>query len=180
MVDPASGPFLFDTSAESWFARSSEAAAQEWWRSYLALHPVYVSAMTVLERMRGYLLLLERSTAERRVRIQTARAAYLRELRNVLPLDTAVALVAAGITALLPDPPSPPKRSHRLVESRQERLVRWRFDIVIAATALVAALPLVHNNPEDFEVIRRSIETGPHRFPNLGPLTLIRCARLIS
>jgi hypothetical protein len=80
--------------------------------------------------------------------------------------------------ALLPDPPTPPRRAHRLVESRQDRLVRWRFDAMIAATALVAEMPLIHNNPADFESIRSVIERIPHRFPKLGPLELIRCASL--
>jgi predicted nucleic acid-binding protein len=52
----------------------------------------------------------------------------------------------------------------QLVESRQERLVRWRFDAMIAATALVARMPLIHNNAGDFESIRSAIE----RFPGLG------------
>jgi hypothetical protein len=65
-----------------------------------------------------------------------------------------------------------------LSESRQERLVRWRFDAMIAATALVASIPLVHNNAEDFETIRSAIERSPDRFPKLGPLELIRCTRL--
>jgi hypothetical protein len=57
-------------------------------------------------------------------------------------------------------------------------LVRWRFDALIAATALVAGMRLVHNNPADFESIRSAIECDPERFPNLGPLNLIRCGSL--
>jgi hypothetical protein len=56
--------------------------------------------------------------------------------------------------------------------------VRWRSDMLIAATALAAALPLVHENPVDFETIRAAIETWPQRFPGLGPLQLIRTLRL--
>ena len=41
MVDPASDHFLFDTSAEDWL------------RAYLTRHPVHVSAVTVVERVRG-------------------------------------------------------------------------------------------------------------------------------
>jgi hypothetical protein len=66
MVDPASEPFLFDTSAESWLARV------------------------------GYL--------------------------------GASAVVAAELMAAVPDPPTPPRRSHKLAESRQQRLSRWRVD----------------------------------------------------
>jgi len=50
---------------------------------------------------------------------------------------------------------------------------------MIAATSLVARMPLVHNNAADFEWIRSAIERSPERFPNLGPLELIRCASLI-
>ena len=178
MVDPAFGPFLFDTSAESWLARSTDPAVRGWFEKYLKLHPVNVSAVTVLERMRGYALLLSRVANERRVQIAFARQAYLDALGTVWPIDAAVALVAAELVALLPQPPTPPKRAHRMAESRQERLARWRFDILIAATALVATLPLIHDNPEDFEAIRTAIEISPERFPDLGPLNLIRTLRL--
>jgi hypothetical protein len=57
---------------------------------------------------------------------------------------------------------------------------RWRFDAMIACTALVMALPLVHNNPADFEAIRTAIELSPDRFPGMGSLTLIRIARIIE
>jgi hypothetical protein len=49
---------------------------------------------------------------------------------------------------------------------------------MIAATALVARLPIIHNNAADFEAIRSAIERYPYRFPDLGPLELIRCQRL--
>jgi len=116
--------------------------------------------------------------------IEAARIAYMRQLGNVIAMDaviaidTAIAVVAGEVIALIPDPPTPPRRSHRLAESRQERLARWRFDCIIAATALVAALPLVHNNAADFEAIRGAIERSPDRFPGLGPLELIRCSLL--
>jgi len=85
---------------------------------------------------------------------------------------------SAASASTLPQPPSSSKRSHRVAESRQERLVRWRCDILIAATALVAALPLIHHNPQDFETIRMAIETSPERFPSLGPLNLVSVLRL--
>jgi predicted nucleic acid-binding protein len=179
LLDPALGPFLFDTSAESWIARSANPAVQNWFWAYLRLHRVHVSAITVLERMRGYRLLASRATAEQRTRIEQSREAYLRELGRVWPVDAAVAVVAAELTALLPDPPSPSRRSHRLVESHRERLVRWRYDIMIASTALVSALPLVHNNAADFEAIRSAVEREPWHFPGLGPLNLHSCVRLV-
>ena len=179
MVYPASGPFLFDTSAESWLARAEPSAVRDWMREYLSRHRVQISAVTVLERIRGYSLLWRRAAGDRRGRIETARVAYLSELGIVWPVDGAVAVVAGEIMALLPDPPTPPRRSHQLAESRQERLARWRFDGMIAATALVARMPLVHNNAADFESIRSAIERSPRRFPDLGPLELTRCASLV-
>src|ERR1035441_7148107 len=106
-------------------------------------------------------MLWRRSAPEDRGRIEVARVAYLSQLGNVLPVDTAVAVVAGEIIALIPEAPTPPHRSHRLAESRQERLSRWRFDGFIAATALVAGIPLVHNNASDFEAVRRAIERSP-------------------
>jgi predicted nucleic acid-binding protein len=177
MVNPESGPFLFDTSAESWLARNSDPAVRAWWREYLSRFPVNVSAMTVIERVRGYALLWRRGADRKRV--EAARVAYLSELGRVWPVDGAVAVVGGEIMALVPDPPTPPRRAHRLTESRQERLVRWRFDALIAATALVANLPLIHNNAADFEAIRAAIEREPGRFPGLGPLGLVRCGALV-
>jgi hypothetical protein len=55
------------------------------------------------------------------------RIAYLTTLGRVWPVDGAVAVVAGEIMALLPDPPTRPRRSHHLAESRHERLARWRF-----------------------------------------------------
>lgn len=123
-------------------------------------------------------MLWRRSAPGTRGRIEAARVAYLSQLGNVLPVDSAVAVVAGEIIALIPEAPTPPRRAHRLAESRQERLARWRFDGFIAATALVAGIPLVHNNASDFEAIRSAIERSPERFPGLGPLELIRCSLL--
>jgi predicted nucleic acid-binding protein len=178
MVDPAFGPFLFDTSAESWLARSVQPAIQEWLRQYLNRHSVNISAATVLERVRGYALLWRGATEERRIGVERARVAYLENLGHVWPLDAAIAIAAGEIMALLPNPPTPPRRAHQFVESRLERLARWRFDCMIAATALVAQMPLVHNNAGDFEAIRGAIEISPDRFPTLGSLQLIRCTSL--
>jgi predicted nucleic acid-binding protein len=179
MVDPASGPFLFDTSAESWLARADHLGTTDWMRAYLSRHQVHVSAVTVLERIRGYSLLWHSLHRSRREQIESARIAYLSRPARVWPLDSAVAVVAAELMAALPDPPTPPRRSHKLAESRQERLSRWRFDQMIAATALVAGMRLVHNNAVDFEPIRMSVERAPERFPGLGPLDLIRCPALL-
>jgi predicted nucleic acid-binding protein len=178
MVDPASGPFLFDTSAESWLGRAQQPAVLDWMRAYLSHHEIHISAVTVMERVRGYSLLWRGAEEGRREHIEAARVAYLTRPARVVPLDRAVAVVAGEIMALLPVPPTPPRLSHQLTESRQERLARWRFDAMIAATSLVARMPLIHNNAADFESIRGAIERAPRRFPNLGPLELIRCGLL--
>jgi predicted nucleic acid-binding protein len=178
MVDPSLGPFLFDTSAERWLYRNDNREIRTWMRSYRSNHSVEVSAVTVLERVRGYALLSHRSMGERRDRIEIARVDYLSQLGRVWPLDTATAVVSGEIMALLPDPPTAPRRSHQLAETRQQRLARWRFDAMIGATALVLGMPLIHNNAADFEPIRGAIELSPRRFPRLGPLELIRCGSL--
>jgi len=179
MIDPSSGPFLFDTSAESWLARSDDPESRVWFREYLATHQLHVSAVTVIERIRGYAILSHQTQGKRKEQIEDARIAYLSELGQVWPLDGGVGVVAGEIMAMLPHPPTPPRRAHQFVESRQERLVRWRFDCMIAATALVAGLTLIHNNARDFESIRKAIETSPERFPTLGPLDLVRCNSLV-
>ena len=176
MIDPSSGPFLFDTSAESWLARSEDSPEiGAWIVRYLASHKVHVSAATVVERVRGYGLLGGRAQG-----LEELRIAYLEQLksRQVWPIDETIAISAGEIMALVPIPPTSPRRSHRSAESRQDRMVRWRFDAMIAATALVAGLPLIHNNAADFESIRSAIEVSPGRFPKLGPLALIRCDSL--
>ncbi len=180
MLDPGLGPLLFDTSAEGWFARQRTAPAQEWMLRYLERHPVHVSAMTVFERVRGYALLARDESPAKRLAVERARLDYLQDLGFVWPVDPSVASIAAEICALLPQPPTPPKRAHQFVESRQERLARWRADTLIAATALAADLLLIHNNAADFETIRGAIERDPVRFPGLGPLKLIRCSSVIE
>lgn len=178
MVDPASGPFLFDTSAESWLARTPHRRFKAWFTEYLSEHRVHVAAVTVVERIRGYALLAQRAGPRRATEIEESRIAYLSGLGQVWPIDAAIGVVAGEIMALVPSPPTPPHRAHRLMETRQDRLVRWRFDGLIAATALVAGLPLIHNNAADYESIRSAIERTPSRFPELGPLELIRCESL--
>jgi predicted nucleic acid-binding protein len=179
MLAPASGPFLFDTRAESLLAKSHDSVLREWFRKYLSLYPVHVSSITVIERIRGYAAVARRSAVRRQGAVEAARTAYLSHLGYVWPVDAAVGVVAAEIMALLPQPPPAPRRTHKLAESRQERLARWRFDCIIAATALVAAMVLIHNNPADFESIRGAIERSPERFPKLGPLELVRCESLV-
>ena len=75
MVDPAAGPFLFDTSAEGWLARNASPDVVRWLYSYLGLHQCSVSPVTVTERVRGYSMLWRRSAPGARGRIEVARVA---------------------------------------------------------------------------------------------------------
>jgi predicted nucleic acid-binding protein len=127
---------------------------------------------------KGYALLLTRAGPEHIADVESARRPYLDSPDQIWPVDSVVGLAAGELAALLPQPPAPLKRSHRFSESRQDRLFRWRCDILIAATALVAAMPLVHHNPRDFETIHMAIETSPDLFPTLGPLNLVSVLRL--
>jgi len=184
MIDPASGPFLFDTSAESYLSQSQSPAEVEWLMGYVTLFPVFVAVVTVMERARGYFLARSRCAPARRMEIESKMLAHIQSLNvspsRVLNLTTAIGLLSAQMMTMMPAPPTPPVHSHRLIESRQDRLSRWRFDIMIAATALVHNLPLIHNNPRDFESLRALIETVPERFPGVGPLNLISVKRLAS
>ncbi|MFN7919758.1 MAG: hypothetical protein U0Q16_06655 [Bryobacteraceae bacterium] len=178
MTEGPLGPFVFDTSAESWFGRTEDAAARRWFESYMERHLVWISAVTVLERLTGYAIAINRADPETAVRFKGYRDKYAVDQERVLPVDLATSAVAAELLALIPQPPSPPKRTHRAVESRADRLARWRFDVIIASTAIVNRMPLMHDNPEDFEVIRTKLELEPERLPGLGPLDLYRCIRL--
>ncbi len=179
MLDPATGPFLFDTSAERWFTKQDTFEARRWFLSYVAQHAIHVSSITVFERARGYALLWQQADGKRRGEIERARLAYVNDPGQVWPVDKLVANVGAEICAMIPQPPTAPKRTHRAVESRQDRLARWRSDILIASTALAADMLLIHNNAADFEAIRSAIEREPQRFPELGPLRLMRCASVV-
>src|SRR6267143_5019731 len=97
MVTPASGPYLFDTRAECWLARSHDSIVRGWFREYLSIHQVHVSAVTVVERIRGYALLARRAQKNRREAVEGARIAYLSELGQVWPLDAAIGVVAGEI-----------------------------------------------------------------------------------
>jgi len=177
-----SGPAVFDTSAQSYFARHADQTAQDWLSAYSLHFRIHLCPLTVVERMRGYWILLRSMIGKERA-VEQAMHDYLRHLRDtcsVLNFDVECALVSATLMALNPAPPSPPQRSHRVAESRQDRLSRWRFDIMIAATALVNGLPLIHNNPQDFEPLRGLIERMPERFPGVGPLNLISVKRLAA
>jgi predicted nucleic acid-binding protein len=179
VIDPAWGPFLFDTSAESWFARNPSQPAALWWRAYRLRHQVHVSAVTVVERVRGYAMLWRAGDDATRAKVEVARLGYMTQLGHVWPMDASVSVIAGEIMALLPQPPTPARKTHRGAESRQDRLSRWRFDVIIAATALAAGMRLVHNNAADFESIRGALETSPERFPGLGSLNLVRCGSLL-
>jgi len=132
--------------------------------------------------MRGYVAAEERADAGRLASLKQITDNYVDSLGStkVLPLAVEEAVLAAQLMAMIPHPPSPPRRTHRGSESRYDRLSRWRFDIMIAATALVSNLPLIHNNPQDFEPLHAVIERMPERFPGVGPLNLISVKRLAA
>ena len=177
------GPAVFDTSAQSYFARYADQAARDWLSAYSLEFRIHLCPLTVVERMRGYWMLLRSMIPGKERATEQAMVEYLRHLRNkceVLSFDIECAVVSGELMALLPTAPSPPRRGHRMAESRQDRLSRWRFDIMIAATALVHGLPLIHNNPQDFEPLRGLIERMPERFPGVGPLNLISVKRLAA
>src|SRR5215510_6362635 len=99
VIDPASGPFLFDTSAESWLAHSEHSGAIDWMRAYMSQHEVHVSAVTVTERIRGYSLLWRRADQSRREHIESARVAYLSRSGRIWPVDGGIAVVAGELMA---------------------------------------------------------------------------------
>jgi predicted nucleic acid-binding protein len=136
----------------------------------------------VVERMRGYMIAEQAAEPARLGVLKQFIRVYLLSLGStkVLPFGLDEALVAAQLMTLLPDPPSPPRRAHQFAESRPQRLARWRFDVLIASTALVSRLPLIHNNPQDFESLRAVIERLPERFAGVGPLDLISVKRLAA
>ena len=170
------GPFLFDTSAESWLSR--DPAGRQWLLQYSRRHLVYVSAITVMERLTGFGIALAQATPERAGWIRSMRDSYDQTPARVLPVHHAVARAAAELICLAPDAPSPPVSAHRRAESKAGRIARWRFDVMIAATSLVQGIPLVHNNARDFEALREALAGHPERFPGLGAMRLLRCTDL--
>ena len=71
-----------------------------------------VSAVTVVERLRGFALLRQRMEQARRARAEAERQQYLLAIETgrirVLPLSTEAAKFGAEMMALCPHPPSPP------------------------------------------------------------------------
>jgi hypothetical protein len=91
---------------KGWLARNANADVGRWIHAYPGLHQIHVSAVTVTGRVRGYSMLWRRSAPEYRERIEAARISYLNQLGHVLPIDSAVAVVAGEIIALVPEPPT--------------------------------------------------------------------------
>ena len=175
-MNPA-GPFLFDTSAESWLSR--EPRGRRWLLHYSRRHLVYVSAVTVMERLTGFGMALAQATPERAGWIRSMRESYDQTPARVLPVHHSVAQAAAELLCLVPIPPSPPVLAHRRAESKSSRMARWRFDVLIAATALAQGLPLVHNNARDFEALGSALARHPERLDVLGAMPpLLRCTDL--
>ncbi len=172
------GPFLFDTSAESWLSR--EPAGRQWLLQYARRHLVFVSAVTIMERVTGFGIAMAQASPERAEWIRLMRDSYDQNPARVLPVHHGVAWAAAELICLVPSPPSPSVSAHRRTESKASRIARWRFDVLIAATSLVQGFPLVHNNPRDFEQLAETIATNAERFPGLGPMTVLRCTKLLD
>ena len=129
-----------------------------------------------MERLTGYGMAIDQAHPDRARLLAAMRDAYDQNPNRVLPVHQGVACAAAEILRLLPAPPSPAIASHRHTESKATRVARWRFDAIIAATALVWGLPLIHENARDFEAIRQAVARHPDRLPGLGELALIRSA----
>jgi hypothetical protein len=114
LIDPALGPYLFDTSSQSWLERSTDLAVRQWLADYLRQHRMRVSAITVMERIRGYAMLLDRAAPKHHEHITLERKGFLDSLGPVHPVDASVAVFAAELAALLPQPPAakalPPDR----------------------------------------------------------------------
>jgi predicted nucleic acid-binding protein len=171
MIKPSFGPCLFEAQALGYLARSTEKPAR-WFRLYLDLFPVFLSAATVAEQMRGYALLLERAEPPRDAAIAVARDRYLERLASgaavVPPAGAGEALIAAQLMVLAPFSPNPPRRAGFFAESRQDRLARWRSQITTAAAALAAGMPLVHDSPADYGLAAALVERFPARFPGIA------------
>ncbi len=179
MTQPWHGPFVFETQALAWLARGGG----RWFRKYVDLFPVFVAAATVTEHVRGFALLAERHAETPRGEIiAVARDRYLEQIASgavqVLPASRTEALVAAQLAVLVPFSPKPPHREGSFVESRPDRLARWRSQISIAAAALAAGMPLIHDSPHDFEPVRKLVEQFPARFPGIAPPRFIAARKL--
>jgi hypothetical protein len=136
-----------------------------------------VSAITATERMRGFVLTWAGARESERNEIESPRLDYLRSLSDIRPCRPLGSDHRGRDHGNAANPASPAHRTRRMAESRSDSLTHWRFDCLIAATAPVARLPLMHNNALGFEAIRSAIEVSPEGFPKIG---LIRCASLVG
>lgn len=184
MMAHSAGPCIFETRALGYLARTADPAPARWFRRYADLYPVFLAPATVTEQMRGYALLAERAEPERLAAIEAARGSYLERLASgaaaVVLAGAAEALVAAQLAVLVPFSPNPPQRKGFLAESRQDRLARWRFEIAIAASALGAGMPLVHDSPADYAPVAGLVERFPERFPGIAPPRFIWVRKLAA
>jgi len=179
MVDPASGPFLFDTQRRKLAVRSRDAAVRRWLRALPGAAPVHVSSITVLERIRG----LRSSVAGR----DAGKTGSHRIGQGSAYLVNSVASGRwtphrggrgrdHGTGSRAAEPAAPDPSACRVQDRNACPLALGR---IIAATALVAGMLLIHNNPADSRPSAEPIERSPGRFPGLGPLKLVGCGRLV-
>ena len=89
-------------------------------------------------------------------------------------------MLAAQLTVMVPFSPHPPYRAAGRVESRPERLARWRAQVQIAATALASGMRLIHDNPRDYEPVRDLVREFPARFPGVDPPEFLRARALAA
>jgi len=80
VIEPDAGPYLFDTSAQSYLTVAGAAAESEWLTRYSAIFPVHVSAVTVVEQMRGYAVAELQADPPRQGVVQQFTQAYLSSL----------------------------------------------------------------------------------------------------
>ncbi|MHB8873682.1 MAG: PIN domain-containing protein [Myxococcaceae bacterium] len=126
-------PVLLDTDTLSEFSRGQGLLLNRA-RTYLERNGRFTfSAITVFERLRGYLSAIEEG---RPLEPQLAQFEALVRSSIVLPIDSLVANEAASIWAA--------------VGAKRRKALG---DILIAATAIVHGLPLVTRNRRDFEFL---------------------------
>ena len=104
MTDPASGPFLFDTSAESYLGRPPSEAEADWFVQYTVSFPMYVAVPSVMERARGYYIAIDSADPVRRAEIRHRMLKYIHSVETgsrVLNLTVPIALVAAQLMSLV-------------------------------------------------------------------------------
>ena len=103
MIDPASGPFVFDTSADSYLSRTVSPPEDLWLHRYFARFPMLVSAVTAVERLRGFALLCQQMEQAGRARAAAGSAQPARPPTRVEKALDDLARAAETDLNLMPD-----------------------------------------------------------------------------